>query len=141
MNILIKNTLIFDPESPFHEQRKDVFIADGKISAINDHISESSDVVIEGNQLLLSPGFADLKTDLCDPGNEHKETIASGRDAAAAGGYTHLGVLPIASVVTDHKGQVEYFRRPPTIKCSLIVPRIDVLQTVQRNHCFLSSRS
>jgi dihydroorotase len=109
MKILIKNTLIFDPESSFHEQRKDVLIADGKIATIDDNMAESSDLVIEGNQLLLSSGWADLKTDLCDPGNEHKETMASGRDTAAAGGYTHVGVLPIATVVTDHKGQIDYF--------------------------------
>jgi len=108
MKILIKKTIILDPESSFHEQRKDVLIDEGKIVAIEDEIIVTPDLTVEGNELILSHGWADVKTDLCDPGNEHKENLASGRDTAATGGYTHVGVLPITSVVTDNKSQIEY---------------------------------
>ena len=49
-----------------------------------------------------------MRADFCDPGNEHKGTILNGIQAAADGGYTHVGVLPSTSPVVDGKSQIEY---------------------------------
>jgi dihydroorotase len=50
----------------------------------------------------------DLKADFCDPGFEHKETITSGLDQAAFGGFTHVCILPTTQPILDGKTQIEY---------------------------------
>jgi dihydroorotase len=63
---------------------------------------------VESDNLYVSQGWVDLKSHFCDPGEEHKETIQSGLDSAAYGGFTHVLTLPSTSPVTDGKTAVEY---------------------------------
>lgn len=111
MKILIKNALISDSTSSFNGQKKDILISNGIISKIEESLSENDAKVIDDEGLHVSQGWIDLKADFCDPGFEHKETISSGLDAAAFGGYTHVAVLPGTSPVVDGKSQVEYLKR------------------------------
>ncbi len=111
MKILIKQAHIVDSSSKHNGKRMDVLINNGIISRIESSISEDSDHLIENSDLHLSQGWVDLKADFCDPGHEHKETIESGLDAAAAGGYTHVAILPSTQPVIDGKSQIEYIKR------------------------------
>ena len=108
MKFLLKQVFITDPQSPHHRSRKDIFIADGVISAIADDIRETADQVIALEELSVSPGWADVFSNFCDPGFEYKETLQSGAAAAAAGGYTSVFVVPNTKPVMDAKSQVEY---------------------------------
>lgn len=108
MKILIKDALINDVTSTHHGLKKDILIEDGKIIHIDDVIEEDNSISIKGNELNVSQGWVDLKAHFCDPGEEHKETIESGLDAAAFGGYTHVAVLPSTQPVVDGKSQVSY---------------------------------
>ena len=60
--------------------------------------------------LVLAPGLVDLHTHLREPGFEHKETIASGTRAAAAGGFTAVSSMANTDPVTDHAGIVAEIR-------------------------------
>jgi dihydroorotase len=111
MKVLIKHAHIFDPASSHHNATKDVLIEEGVITEINDAITAEDAVKVSFEQLMISPGFCDLKANFCDPGDEHKETIQSGMDAAAFGGFTHVAVVPSTSPVTDGKTTVEYIYR------------------------------
>lgn len=111
MKILIKQAKIVDSSSSFHHQTKDILVVDGTISQIGDSINPDGAVEVSGEDLHVSQGWVDLKSNFCDPGFEHKETIISGLDAAASGGYTHVAVLPGTSPVVDGKSQVEYILR------------------------------
>ncbi len=111
MKILIKKAKIFDGSSPFHGQTLDVFISDGVINEIGQDLNNNSDYLIEGNSIGLSQGWVDLKAHFCDPGEEHKETIETGLDAAAFGGFNHVAILPSTHPVIDGKTQVEYILR------------------------------
>ena len=111
MKILIKQARIIDSTSPHSGQRMDVLIDQGIISKIDQQLSDEADHVIEHDDLHLSQGWVDVKADFCDPGFEHKETIQSGLDATAYGGYTHVGVLPSTQPVIDGKSQIEYIKR------------------------------
>jgi len=71
-------------------------------------LSHESAKVISGENLYVSQGWVDLKASFCDPGNEHKETIETGLQAAAFGGYTHVAMLPSTNPVVDGKSQVYY---------------------------------
>lgn len=111
MKILIKQAHIIDAHSKHNGQQVDVLIEDGKISQIESSISVEADQVIEHDDLHLSQGWVDLKANFCDPGFEHKETIESGLEAAARGGYTHVALLPSTQPVIDGKSQIEYAKR------------------------------
>lgn len=111
MKILIKQAKILDPTSEHHRKRQDILIVDGRISEIAPSIEAPEAQEINGEDLHVSTGWVDLKSNFCDPGFEHKETIASGLNAAAFGGYTHVAVLPSTQPVVDGKTQIEYLLR------------------------------
>lgn len=111
MKILIKKAKIINKSSVFNGKSMDILINDGDIVKIDAEISDPDVMLIEYDQLHVSMGWADLKVDLCDPGMEHKETIESGLDAAAFGGYTHIGILPGTLPVIDGKSQIQYIQR------------------------------
>lgn len=111
MKILIKKAKILDPESIFNNKTMDLLIENGIITSINDTITDASAKIIEGENLHVSQGWVDLKASFCDPGDEHKETISTGLQAAAYGGYTHVAMLPSTYPVIDGKTQVHYALR------------------------------
>lgn len=108
MTFLIQQALINDPGSSHNGQKRDVFIESGIIRDIQPQLSIKADRVISGNALTLSPGWFDVFASFPDPGSEHKETLATGAEAAAAGGYTDVMVVPNTKPVVDSKAQVEY---------------------------------
>lgn len=111
MKILIKQAKILDSSSKHNGQQMDLLIEDGHITKIETSISVEADHTISTDDLCISQGWVDLKSDFCDPGFEHKETIESGLDAAAFGGYTHVALLPSTQPVVDGKSQIEYIKR------------------------------
>ena len=111
MKILIKQAKIINSTSPFNGDTKDILIENGLIAAIKQSIDDPEAKEISGDDLHVSLGWTDLKADFCDPGFEHKETVSSGLDAAAFGGYTHVGILPSTQPVIDGKSQIEYILR------------------------------
>ena len=110
MTILIRKAIITQPGSPFHGQQKDILITGGIILRIADNIIDEADTVIEREGLQVSPGWVDIFAHFCDPGYEFKETLQTGAGAAAAGGYTHVFVLPNTNPVVHSKSQVEYIK-------------------------------
>lgn len=108
MKILIKQAKIVDPDSPHHGRVQDVLIDKGTIVRIADHLEEEQAAHIQADNLHISCGWTDLKADFCDPGMEQKETIESGLKTAAAGGYTHVAVVPSTQPVVDGKSQINY---------------------------------
>ncbi|MCM3637935.1 dihydroorotase [Sporosarcina luteola] len=81
----------------------DVRIAGGKITEIGKDLHAGDSEVIDGNGLLLAPGFIDVHVHLREPGGEHKETIETGTLAAAKGGYTTICAMPNTRPVPDTK--------------------------------------
>lgn len=108
MKILIKKAKIHDRKSSHFNTVKDLLIVDGVITKIATKITDTIATSIEGNQLGVSQGWADLKAHFCDPGEEHKESIESGLNAAAFGGFTHVATVPSTQPVVDNKSQVQY---------------------------------
>lgn len=108
MKLILKKAVIVDKSSSFFGKQKDLLIENGVIVDISDNIDDNNALIIQSENLQVSQGWVDLKADFCDPGFEHKETIESGLDTAASGGYTHVAVLPTTTPVVDGKSQVEY---------------------------------
>lgn len=111
MKILVRQAMIADPNSALNGQVTDLLINGERIIKIAPHITETADEVIEATGLTVSPGWVDIYAHFCDPGYEYKETLETGAAAAAAGGYTHVFVLPNTQPIVDNKTQVEYISR------------------------------
>src|SRR5579864_2837154 len=58
--------------------------------------------------LVVCPGLIDMHVHLREPGQEHKETVATGTAAAVAGGFTAVACMPNTSPVNDNAGVTEY---------------------------------
>ena len=108
MNLFITDVTIVDPNSQFNHQNCDVSVEDGIITAIGKGLSRNEAEVIEGKGLVLSPGFFDLNCSIGDPGYETREDVNTATDAAKAGGFTGIAVLPNSKPVVHSKGEVEY---------------------------------
>src|SRR6185312_3340704 len=108
MKVLIKNATIHAPSSPLHGKIKSIFIENGIISKIDDQLNVQADNTIEIKGLSVSIGWMDCFANFCDPGQEFKETLESGANAAAAGGFTEVMLIPDTQPVVSNKTQVEY---------------------------------
>ena len=104
---ILKGGRIIDPAQNIDEI--------GDIAVLNGKIVQSSDLdspeIIDVSGLVVAPGFIDIHVHLRQPGGTHKETIATGTRAAAAGGFTAVVPMPNTSPVTDNVGAVEYLKR------------------------------
>ncbi len=105
MSIIIKNGQLLTNEGEF--KSVELYIEDGKITEIGDHITKAADEIIDANGKLIAPGFVDLHVHLREPGGEKKETIATGTMAAARGGFTTVAAMPNTRPVPDSKEQLE----------------------------------
>ncbi|MCE3294521.1 MAG: hypothetical protein K0R65_235 [Crocinitomicaceae bacterium] len=122
MKILIKAAKIVDQASNYHGKVMDLLVENGVITKIESSLEDAGAMQITEENLHVSIGWVDLKADFCDPGFEHKETIDSGLQAAAAGGFTHVGLVPSTNPVVDGKTQIEYTLRKAENQVATLVP-------------------
>ncbi|WP_046371337.1 dihydroorotase [Flavihumibacter petaseus] len=108
MKVVLQSVLINDPRSTYFGSIKDILVKDGIIMSIEDNIGTEDAVVFKEQGCVASPGWVDTFAHFNDPGTEYKETIESGAEAAAAGGFTTVLVLPNTQPVIDTKSAVEY---------------------------------
>jgi len=104
---LICNGHIIDPANNI-DQPGSVYIADGKILAINEQLADfTADITIDAANSIVCPGFIDLSVRLRDPGQSYKGTILSETAAAASAGVTSLCLPPDTSPVIDTQAVIE----------------------------------
>lgn len=92
MSLLIKNASITTDEQ--QTQLMDIYIEDDVISEIQPSIEKQTDSVIDVKGKLVTPGLIDVHVHLREPGYEYKETIKTGAQAAARGGFTTICAMP-----------------------------------------------
>ncbi|MDZ7965072.1 MAG: dihydroorotase [Nostoc sp. DedSLP03] len=112
MTELLQKVRVIDPVSEIDELF-DVLIADGYIREVASHISDiSADTQIRDCQgLVLGPGLVDLYSHSGEPGFEERETLSSFLQAAAAGGFTRVSILPDTSPVIDNPALVAQLQK------------------------------
>lgn len=101
MRLLIKGGRIIDP-SQHLDKTADLLIEDGRVKSIEDSSNDDGLKVFDASGLTVVPGFIDLHVHLREPGEEYKETIASGASAAVAGGFTSICAMPNTKPVNDN---------------------------------------
>jgi len=97
-NLIIRNGTVIEPGGKAGEA--DILIVDGKIAAIGsnlktDHLPLTTEnlAVLDAMGLTVTPGLVDMHVHLREPGQEGKETVATGTRAAAKGGVTSLACM------------------------------------------------
>ena len=99
---LLKGGRVIDPASRI-DAEMDVLLRDGRVAeiALRNKLRGSADETFNARGLIIAPGFVDLHVHLREPGQSHKETIATATAAAAAGGFTSVCAMPNTSPVND----------------------------------------
>jgi len=107
VRLLIKNGRVIDPSSGT-DDTLDILLEKGKIVEVKARIENKEAKVIDASRLVVAPGFIDMHVHLRDPGQEEKETLATGSQAAAKGGFTSIACMPNTNPVNDNRGVTEY---------------------------------
>src|SRR3989449_3851950 len=107
---IIRNGRIIDPAND-RDEIADLVIATGRVaeqSAIRTQKSAIEE--IDGKGLIVTPGLIDMHVHLREPGFGHKETIASGARAAAAGGFTTIVCMPNTLPAADNPATIAWIK-------------------------------
>ncbi|HVG22729.1 MAG TPA: dihydroorotase [Thermoanaerobaculia bacterium] len=105
MNLLITGARVIDPSQEL-DAMLDILIEDGAIARVEKKIKANIET-FDASGLIATPGFIDLHTHLREPGQEHKETIATGTRAAVAGGYTAVCTMANTVPPNDERAVTE----------------------------------
>lgn len=109
-SLLLRGGRVVDPVARL-DGAADVRIYDGTVVAVGNLQPEATDRVVDVDGLVVAPGLIDVHVHLREPGQEWKETIASGTAAAAAGGFTTVFCMPNTSPALDSVVALEELRR------------------------------
>ena len=109
MKRLLRGGRVVDPANG-RDGVFDVLIENGRIARVGRDLPMGGDaeVVEIPAGLVVCPGLIDMHVHLREPGQEHKETVATGTAAAVAGGITAVACMPNTSPVNDNAGVTEY---------------------------------
>lgn len=102
MKILLKDLTLIDPSIKLNE-KTDLLIEDGVIKKIGElKTNDFKDAkVIELDGKICSPGWYDMHVHFREPGREDEETVVTGSNSAAAGGFTGVACMPNTSPDID----------------------------------------
>jgi dihydroorotase len=106
MDLLIKNGRLVDPARKL-DARTDVLIRDGKIASLGERSADGIPVY-DAAGCIVAPGFFDIHVHLREPGTEEAETIATGGQAAVAGGFTAVAAMPNTKPPNDNPSITHY---------------------------------
>ena len=107
--LLIRGGRVIDPAQQLDEVI-DLLLVDGTVAQFGNNVQHDGAEFVDAGGCIVCPGFIDLHVHLREPGAEHKETIATGSRAAAAGGYTAVCAMPNTDPPIDDPASVGYVR-------------------------------
>jgi dihydroorotase len=107
--LLIQGGLVLDPAAGLQGQW-DIIIKEGKIAAVGPNLPcSAAETVVSAQGCIVAPGFIDIHVHFRDPGLTHKEDLASGSRAAAAGGFTSVVCMANTRPVLDSPELIKSF--------------------------------
>ncbi|HEX9657196.1 MAG TPA: dihydroorotase [Bacteroidota bacterium] len=110
VNVILKNGRLIDPATG-SDETVDIFVKNGRFEKIGKSVSASGDVeVIDLKGKVVAPGFIDMHVHLREPGFEHKETILTGCQSAAAGGFTAVCCMPNTNPAIDDASVIRFIQ-------------------------------
>ncbi len=111
MKIILKQVILLNPDQKLN-QKNDLLIEDGVIKKIGGLKEEDfkSSKVFEFDNKYCTPGFFDMHVHLREPGREDEETVETGCNAAAAGGFTGVACMPNTNPDIDSAEVVRFIK-------------------------------
>jgi len=108
MKRLLKGGRVVDPVNGIDGVR-DILIDGERIARVASNLPADDATVVEiADGLVVCPGFIDMHVHLREPGQEHKETVATGTASAVAGGFTAVACMPNTNPVNDNANVTTY---------------------------------
>lgn len=166
MKVILHQAKIYDRTSPYHLKKKNIWIDNGKIIKItnDEELPDNKKyTIIQSPNLCVSTGWVDMQATFGEPGFEHKETIESGLNCAAAGGFTHVcihsntnppihnktvvefiikqsqnnivSLLPVGTISYQQKG--EHLSEMYDMKCSGAIAFSDYKNSIENTHLLM----
>jgi dihydroorotase len=111
MRLLLRGGRVIDPGNN-RDGQLDLLIEDGRVAKVGRSLpADGAEVLNVHADWLVVPGLIDIHVHLREPGQEHKETVATGTGSAVAGGFTSVACMPNTDPVNDHPGITELILR------------------------------
>ncbi len=106
--LLLRGGRVVDPSQKL-DDKLDVLVVDGRVAKLGKRVRAPEHArVVDCKGLVVAPGLIDVHVHLREPGEEHKETVATGAHAAAAGGFTAVCAMPNTDPPIDDPAAVGY---------------------------------
>lgn len=128
MKSLIKNGRVFDAQNGL-DGKYDILIEGGKIFEISKEIKDQGYNLIDAAGKIIIPALIDMHTHLREPGFEEKETVKTGSEAAAAGGFSAVAAMPNTNPVADNPAVVEHLK----LKSESALVRVYPIGSITKN--------
>jgi len=112
-SLLIKNGRVIDPSQGIDKVTQ-ILVRNGKVDSIGESLDFKKEIThseIDATGLVVTPGWIDIHTHLREPGGTHKETIATGAQAAASGGFTSIACMANTQPVNDSSYITSYIKQ------------------------------
>ena len=108
MSLLLKNVHLVDPVAG-RNGMFDILIDGDRVTRIDRHLPPNGARVVElPRSFVVTPGLIDIHVHLREPGQEHKETIASGVLSAVTGGFTAVACMPNTEPINDNASVTQF---------------------------------
>jgi dihydroorotase len=107
MQLILRKGRVVDPSQDL-DKVADIGIDDGHVTEIATRIRKKGRKEIDARGLIVMPGFIDMHVHLREPGREDAETIESGTNAAARGGFTAVACMPNTQPVNDSEAVTSF---------------------------------
>jgi dihydroorotase len=99
--LLVRGGRVVDPSEGL-DALLDVRVRAGRIFEIGEHlVADADEAIVDAANCIVAPGFVDMHVHFREPGQTHKETIATGAAAAVAGGFTTVACMPNTEPALD----------------------------------------
>ena len=107
--VLLKSVLVWDPRGPWHNQCVDILLKQGIVESVGASLEAPEGCqILQHEGSMVSPGWIDGQVHFREPGEETKEGLHAGLQAASAGGFCHVAVLPSTTPPMDGAAAMQW---------------------------------
>lgn len=105
--LLIRGGRVLDPRNQ-RDETADILLSEGQVAGIGRNLDAAGAEVLDAAGKWVTPGLIDIHVHLREPGQEEKETIRTGTEAAAMGGITAVACMPNTVPALDNVSQIQF---------------------------------